>query len=212
MLYKEYSRLAEIYKEDEGKTVAIKYVELTEEEVRFAKLRSMMHYQHSETYDLEPGKYVKLIVNNQIVMSDTPMEQRTNLDFVRRAKGKVLIGGLGLGLIVLAIQKKPEVEKIVVLEKNQEVIDLVMKQLKGHLDMIKVCVDCKDVFEPDKIFVKGYKFDTIYFDIWSDICADNYPQMKELTKLYRKYRAKGGWLGCWRKEDCRERYYEDMGR
>mgnify|MGYP000786328328 FL=1 len=42
-------------------------------------------------------------------MSDTPMEKETNRDFVHNAHGNVLIGGLGIGLIILAIQNKEDV-------------------------------------------------------------------------------------------------------
>ena len=51
------------------------------------------------------------------------------MNFCTHAHGDVLIGGLGIGLIILAIQDNPEVHSITVIEKNQEVIDMVATQL-----------------------------------------------------------------------------------
>ena len=75
------------------------------------------------------GTYIRLTHNGECVMSDTNMEQRTNLRFCLKAYGDIIIGGLGIGMIIMAIQDKPEVKSITVIEKNQEVIDLVASQL-----------------------------------------------------------------------------------
>nr|DAO26089.1 MAG TPA: hypothetical protein [Bacteriophage sp.]DAW88763.1 MAG TPA: hypothetical protein [Bacteriophage sp.] len=58
---------------------------------------------------IPPGRYIRLINGCDCVMSDTPMEKETNRDFVHNAHGNVLIGGLGIGLIILAIQNKEDV-------------------------------------------------------------------------------------------------------
>lgn len=46
------------------------------------------------------------------------------------------------------------------------------------------------------------KFDTIYFDIWDNICGDNWDGMKRLHRKFRSKLRKGGWMSSWRKEDC----------
>lgn len=66
---------------------------------------------------IAPGNYVRLCHNGQIVMSNTHMERWTNMNFCTHAHGDVLIGGLGIGLIILAIQDNPEVHSITVIEK-----------------------------------------------------------------------------------------------
>ena len=68
----------------------------------------------------------------------------TNMDFCCNAYGDVLIGGLGIGMIILAIQDKSKVKSITVIEKNQEVIDIIAPQLKFN-DKVKII--CADVFE-----------------------------------------------------------------
>lgn len=127
-----------------------------------------------------PGEYIRLIHNGECVMSDTSMEQRTNMDFCCHAHGDIIIGGLGIGMIIMAIQDKPEVESITVIEKHQEVIDLVASQLPFNE---KVKIICADVFDwkPER----GKKYDMAYMDIWSWISSDIYK--KEMQPLKRKY-------------------------
>ena len=129
------------------------------------------------------GNYVRLTHGGECVMSNTSMEERTNLDFVRKANGDVFIAGLGIGLILLAIQDKEEVKSITVLEKYPEIIELVGTQLPLNE---KVKIIQGDVFEYE--FPKGTKFDTIYFDIWNYVNSDVYEEMQELKKKYRKYK------------------------
>lgn len=129
---------------------------------------------------ITPGTYVRLTHNGECVMSDTNMEKRTNMDFVCNAYGDVLIGGLGIGMIILAIQDKPEVKSITVIEKNQEVINMVASQLNFNE---KVNIICADVFEwkPEK----NVKYDVSYMDIWNWINEDVYE--REMKPLKRKY-------------------------
>lgn len=127
------------------------------------------------------GKYIRLTHSGECVMSDTPMEKRTNMDFVINAHGNVLIGGLGIGMIILAIQDKEEVKQITVVEKNEEVIELVGSQLPLNS---KVHIVHDDVFEYKPLF----KYNTIYMDIWNYVNSDVYnQQMKPLISRYRRY-------------------------
>lgn len=75
------------------------------------------------------GDYVRLMERGEVVMSDTPMEKRTNKKFIRYAHGDVFIAGLGIGLVVLPIQEKEDVTSITILEKNPEIIEMVGEQL-----------------------------------------------------------------------------------
>lgn len=129
------------------------------------------------------GKYIRLTHKGEVVMSDTPMEKRTNYDFVRKAYGDVLIGGLGIGMIVMAIQDKDNVKSITIIEKHQEVIDLVANQLPFNC---KVHIINADVFtwKPQN----GQRFDCIYMDIWNYISNDVYhEEMKPLKRKYGHY-------------------------
>lgn len=142
------------------------------------------------------GKFIRLTHRGSVVMSDTEMEKRTNAAFVRNAHGKVLIGGLGIGLILLAVQDKADVEKITVIEKRREVIDLMSNQLPLN---DKVDIVNADVFE----YVPAEKYNTIYMDIWNYINQDVYwEQMKPLISRYRKYLVpksedENRYIDCW---------------
>ena len=127
-----------------------------------------------------PGTYIRLTHNGECVMSDTDMEKNTNRKFCSKAYGDIIIGGLGIGMIIMAIQDKPEVKSITVIEKNQEVIDLVASQLNFNE---KVNIICADVFEwkPER----GVKYDMSYMDIWNWINEDIYKE--EMHPLKRKY-------------------------
>lgn len=129
---------------------------------------------------IAPGKYIRLLHNGECVMSNTDMERMTNLDFCVNACGDIIIGGLGIGMIIMAIQDKSEVKSITVIEKNQEVIDIVATQLDLN---DKVNIVCADVFEwkPER----GVKYDMAYMDIWNWINEDVYKN--EMQPLKRKY-------------------------
>lgn len=156
-----------------------------------------------------PGTYCTLTYGDprtfggSVWMSDTPMERGTNLAVLSHARGEVLIGGLGVGLIVLPILLKADVERVTVIEKSPDVIALVAPWLErarvelgapAALDVIEA-----DVFHwtPDQT----YRFDAIYFDIWRDVDEGNLDEMKVLSSRYRtRNRAKGAWLGHWQKD------------
>jgi hypothetical protein len=145
------------------------------------------------------GTYARLHVNGELMMSDTRMERITNTPFLRNAKGRVFIAGLGLGLIIKNIIEKEEVEEVVVVEKYQDVIDLVMP----YISHPKLKVICGDVFE--KILDKNDKYDTIYFDIWADISTDNLEQIKRLHLMYWvNKRSKESWMNSWMAEFLRK--------
>lgn len=134
---------------------------------------------------LRAGDYVKLIIQGDLWMSDTPMERHTNQDIVIGARGDVLIGGLGLGMIPSALllpdskYHRTDIRSVTVIEKNPDVIALIAP----HLTYPNLRILEADVFtwKPDQ------KFDTIYMDIWSDISSDNVPEIARLHRRYGRY-------------------------
>lgn len=145
-------------------------------EIRNGNLRAILD-------GINPGNYVRLMHRGEVIMSDTYMEKRTNSSFCANTYGDVLIGGLGIGMIIMAIQDDERVKSITVLEKYQEVIDMITAQLPFN-DKVKII--CSDVFKwkPEK----GQKFDCIYMDIWKYINSDVYQdEMKSLKRKYSRY-------------------------
>lgn len=63
------------------------------------------------------------------VMEDTPPELRKHLNFVLRARGKVLVTGLGLGCVVRGLLQRSAIERITIVEREQAVLSLVAPYL-----------------------------------------------------------------------------------
>jgi spermidine synthase len=177
----------------------ISQFEFNEQEDMMFNLRAVR--DGGSIFRMYNGKYVRLHINGELMMSDTGMERISNRAFMHKAKGRVLIAGLGIGLIISNIIENPEVTEIVVIEKYQDVIDLVLPKFNNP----KLKVICADIDEwkPEK----GEKFDTIYFDIWADITTDNLEHIKKLHNRFKLFKANDGWMNSWMKE-----YLQDIKR
>lgn len=201
----EFPKMSEYLKPVEGKEFKIVRRELTEEDIKYFQLRDIIN-RRRESIGQEPGTIVQLLdKDGEIIMTDTEMERRTNSYFLWQANGNVLIGGLGLGMILLAAQAKEEVNSITVIEIHQEIIDLVAPQLPLNG---KVNVICGDVFKwyPPK----GVRYDIIYFDIWDAMCEDNYEEMKKLHRRFaRRLRRENPncWMSSWRHKETKDLVY-----
>jgi spermidine synthase len=121
-------------------------------------------------------------------MSDTNAEMRDHMQFVCQASGRVLINGLGLGMVLGAVLAKDSVTHVTVVELSQDVIDLVA----AHYACDRLEVVCCSAFDYKP--PKGLRYNAVWHDIWDDLCGDNLPEM---TKLKRKYGSKTDWQGCW---------------
>jgi hypothetical protein len=175
---------------------------------------TVSHYQ-SRMSALRPrqyvpeGDYTRLIVGETLMMSDTNAERCSNYDALSEARGRMLIAGLGLGYVLVPILRKPEVTHVTVVELEPDVVDLVEPAVRAHVPEArdKLAVVVGDIFTwtPPEIY------DTIYFDIWADICTDN---LADITRLKRRFaRRHRGWMGAWeeghlRREARRERAQE----
>jgi spermidine synthase len=133
----------------------------------------------------------RLWVDGVMVMSDSDFERGTNREVVWRAKGNVLIAGLGLGFVLRPILSKPSVMRVTVIEKNPDVIALVGPTLpQDKLDIVEA-----DIFQWNP--PPGTKYDVIYFDIWPTLTVKNLSDMAHLHHAFTRYRAPGGWIGSW---------------
>lgn len=143
-----------------------------------------------------PGIYTKLVHQEHVVMSDTPAELRDHSEAVYRAQGHCLIAGLGLGLVIQAILKKPEVRSVTTVECSSEVIFLVAPHYKDP----RLAIVNEDIF--DWLPPEGASYDMAWFDIWSDFCADNLLEMK---RLHRKFSRWAKWKGFWGREELKRK-------
>jgi len=63
-------------------------------------------------------------------MSLTPNELITLRGGTRRARGHVIVAGLGLGYQLTQVMKRRQVEHVTIVEREQDVVDLVLPKLK----------------------------------------------------------------------------------
>ena len=177
---RKFTPMYQVLKPVKGERFAIEHIVATEGDVHLLKMRSLVNGD-MEYANFVPGVYTKLIDNeeHEIVMSDTPMERDTNREFMLRANGDVLIAGLGIGMLLYPLMKAKEVKSITVVEKYQEVYDLV--KLAGFPFSKKVEVKVMDIFD---FRARTRKWDCIWFDIWNGIGGDNYAGMKKLHRQF----------------------------
>lgn len=153
---------------------------------------------------IDPGRYCRLSVGGSCMMSDTQMEQRTNRDAVKLAHGDVLIGGLGIGMIVLPMLEDPTVDTVTVIEKHQDVIDLVAPTLKAWPNGGQKLTVLQGDVKTWRPATKGRHWDLIYFDIWIGLCTDQVDEMKALHLAFRPHVRAGGRVTSWEYEHLRD--------
>lgn len=181
----------------------VQHFEISEQAAKLGNLRAIVHGSYEDM--VQPGKYIRLLVSGQLMMTDTQMEKRTNLGFMSKAKGRVLVAGLGIGMILHRLLEKPEVTEVTVIEKYGDVIRIVAETLPEVPGKALVHV-CADIFEWKP--AKGEKFDTVYFDIWPDICTDNLKEITKLKRRFARFLTPNGWMGAW----CEDRLRTQKAR
>lgn len=149
----------------------------------------------------ESGTFTKLIYFDEdsklhTVMSDTTKERNDHQEFVDIAFGRVLVNGLGIGVVIQALLEKSTVTSVHVVEKEKDVINLVADHYKARFgDRFVLHHASAFDFKP-----RGH-YSFVWNDIWPDISDMNIPEMEQLKK---KYEHRCSWQGCWAEEECRK--------
>jgi len=152
------------------------------------------------------GTYVSLRVTNdagesRVMMSDFHYERATCVEVVERAHGNVLIAGLGLGMILHPILKNESVRSVTVIEKYQDVVDLVLPTLPAS-EKLTVLLDDIYTWKP----TLGRRYDVIWFDIWPDIEVTRLPEMAQLHRRFWRYLNRANpecWMESWHRQETR---------
>ncbi|MGH9427836.1 MAG: hypothetical protein ACRD2L_16235 [Terriglobia bacterium] len=179
-----FPKMAELIKPSKIGCATIEHYTVTKLDV----LRELMHGA-----PCEEGTIAVLRVNGKTMMSDTRHERLTNWEIQHRARGNVLLAGLGIGMILHPILEKEEVTSVTVVEKEADVIALIAPTLPKSKKLTLVCADIFTWKPP-----VNRKYDCIYFDIWAD--ASNgaaTPDRRKLSARFHKYKALNGWMSSW---------------
>lgn len=180
-------RLRKYRVEREVNSARLRPFVIDRDEAGFQRVRAAVNPKMQGRYVPE-GRYVRLMVRQghedattgeptigwQTVMSDTPDEMNDHADPLLHARGRVLIHGLGLGCVLNCIRNIPGVEKIDVVEVNEDVVNLVAPL---HIEDKRVNIiadSCVDVRWP-----VGTHWDYVWHDIWSSIDSGNLTDDKE---------------------------------
>jgi hypothetical protein len=165
---------------------------VTEDEIALHNLRCAINRERYAR--MESGTFRRLKRGSTIVMTNTPMEVRTNREAFRMATGRVLINGLGLGMLLEGVLSKKEVTHVRVVEISQDLIDLVGPHFASDPRVEIICADAAEYKAP-----KGERFNYVWHDIWDYICSDN---LSEMTRLARRYARRSDYQGFWAKSQC----------
>ena len=101
------------------------------------------------------------------IMSDTTKEYREHQEFFNKAHGDVLVAGLGLGMIHQQLIENDDITSVTIVEKNQEVIDLVWEHCLKNEKFRLVHADIYE-WQPDSTWDVGW------FDSWIGECEQNF--------------------------------------
>lgn len=96
----------------------------------------------------------------QVWMTDEPLHWFSMRQLAQMSHGRVLVGGLGLGMIVKHLRQQPQVGDVLVSERAPEVIELVWPhvQWKRGAHLVQ-----GDFFE---VYWGADQFDTVITDFW----------------------------------------------
>ena len=80
-------------------------------------------------------------------MSLTPMEIITLRGGIRRAKGRVVVAGLGLGYQLTEIIRKKTVKEVVLIERDQSLVDWILPTIQRNFPSKPLQVIIGDVYK-----------------------------------------------------------------
>lgn len=147
------------------------------------------------------GTYKILYRDREVIMSNTPDEIRDFMYFIHKARGRVLVNGLGLGVVLKALIEKPEVDFVTVIELSEDVIKLVGPTFENHPKVEIIHADAYTYQPP-----KGVRYNAVWHDIWDEIGSEN---LEGMSKLHRKYGSKTDYQDSWAKDLCQKMRKEE---
>lgn len=182
--------------------IEVRHLEVTEEESR----RTMLHAVFNKGRGQVPaGRLTQLRVDGRLWMSDSPDEKRDHSEAFYQAKrrgGRILIHGLGLGMVVGAALKLPNVEHVDVVELDERVARLI----GPHYASDRCTIHVGDAYEYQ--FPKGSRWTVAWHDIWPSISDENWPGM---NRLHRRYGGRVDWQDSWCRWEVKRMIERDKG-
>jgi hypothetical protein len=156
----------------------------------------------------EPGRaipegyqFTALYRTGELWMSDTPAERQDHypalLKAYQLAARRVLVNGLGLGMIVQGLLQVASVEHIDVVEIDPDVIALVGDHYRQQATAMGKTVEIHQGDAYTIRWPRGTCWDIAWSDIWPTATIVNLPDMDRLS---RRYGTRVRWHGHWLRE------------
>lgn len=165
---------------------------IDEAEAKHGSLRAMI--SGTGRGRIQPGTYTKVLIDGRLWMSDTPDEKWDHYTVFRQMQihgGRVLINGLGAGMILQAALQLDNVTHIDVVERDPRIL----QHIAPHYADDRVTFH-----EADAYTIKwptGTRWDVVWHDIWLELSEDN---LEGMATLHRRYGRRCEWQGSWGKE------------
>ena len=138
------------------------------------------------------GEYRLLVHDGEVWMSDVPSEIADHAEVLEQAArrgGRVLVHGLGLGLVINDLLTLDRVEHVDVVELEPEIIRLTGVQFAG-LDRVSIRWGNALTFEwPDDAW-----WSVVWHDIWADTGTETWEEAFALTA---RFAGRCDWQACW---------------
>ena len=146
------------------------------------------------------GTYTGLFRRGGLWMSDTPSEQRDHYKFLHQAMNRrarrVLVTGLGLGMVAAALLHMDHVEHIDIVEIDDDVIALVEPHYQTLAAQAGKTLTVHHGDAYTITWPKDVRWDVAWHDVWRDLCTDN---LAHMATLHRRYGRRVGWQDSWSK-------------
>lgn len=134
----------------------------------------------------------------RVWMSNNLQEKVMMYNAAKLAKGKILVGGLGLGIypqLVLFLNRP--VSSITIVENNSEIINLVGNPLLKILEDVNVEIKIIENSIENYMSLSDKHYDTIYLDTWGDVHFKFLPYINYLILLAEEIIEENGIIQCW---------------
>lgn len=124
----------------------------------------------------------------EVVMEDSILELSRHLPIWLRARGRVLVTGLGLGCVVRGLLAAPDVSHIDVIELDQGIIDAVGPEFASDIRVNVVrgnALTCK---------MPAARWDFAWHDIWCEGSGLQLLHVKLMNRFSKRCAAQGAWM------------------
>ncbi|WP_059046430.1 spermine/spermidine synthase domain-containing protein [Paenibacillus rubinfantis] len=132
-------------------------------------------------------KYPAVLEQGRIWMTVTPNEIETMKEPITDAFGHVLTFGLGLGYYAYMVSEKDNVDRVTIVEINEDVIQLFQEHLLPQFKQAKkIQIVHADAFEYARTHLDQDSYDYVFTDLWHDVSdgIDLYLQMKQIERQH----------------------------